>query len=137
METTTETAYGGVRDADRVRRWFAWPAILVSMPLVLVGLWISLTKGETIYRFCVEFGEDFSTSEWRIINACRAAAWAMGPLALVQVVLAVLVAVGRTKRTGMLLALWGGGVVLFALTLFWVLYMLPVQTLMDSVRPQR
>jgi hypothetical protein len=115
-------------------RWTGWLLVLLSLVLLVPALWISLSQGERVYGFLVEFKDRQSAANWRIVTACRYVAWAIGVLSAMHTILLTVFLFGR-RSLATRTVLWMGLLLLIAMIIFWGKFMLPTVALMDSLRP--
>lgn len=134
------------------RAWPKWVIVflaIISVPLILVGLKISLSFGESVYEFGREFGTKLTGWQKEVFVVCRVAAWMMPLFSSIQSVL-IGHAIWRgmrsqksnvqtnsvsRKRTTIALAV--GIVVLLALEMLWISQMVPTVQLMQAVHWSR
>lgn len=154
MDEVSATANVAVHPATPPRgaAWMKWLtvfSVIVSFPLILMGLWISLSLSEPVYHFILEFGPaaHFTDWQWRIVVACRILAWLIFLLSVLQIIL-----IGWTLWAGVrsrpanltrnprrqlrFIALVLGVLVLLGMESFWINQMMPTAGLLRAIQNQ-
>jgi hypothetical protein len=80
-------------------RWLTVLLVMASLPLILMGLWISLSLGEEVYHFCAMLRRDphFSDVMWKVVVSCRVLAWLILPFSAMQTILVGWTICGRVR----------------------------------------
>ncbi|HXE52774.1 MAG TPA: hypothetical protein VN541_07145, partial [Tepidisphaeraceae bacterium] len=123
----------------RGAKWAAWGALVLSLPLIAAGLWISLAWAEPVYRTLAALRPKIPDGPWHAAIVARVIAWAILLLAFSQVVCcvqALRLLLGRSvgNRAGRLLTVtWAQLSVLFVLVVVWLNLMMGSVTLMNGL----
>ena len=120
-------------------KWSAWSAVVLSVPLIVTGLWISLAWSEPVYRFVASLRPRRADDPWHAAIVARVIAWIILLLSLLQVVccgqmLRFLVrraGSGRARRW--VIGAWAQVAVLFVLIAVWLNLMMGLVSLMNGM----
>jgi cytochrome bd-type quinol oxidase subunit 2 len=119
-------------EAQPCRTMGTWIAIFLSLPLIALGLFSSLTCGEQVYGFIVEVNPKYTAAQWGLIIACRVASWLILLACVIQIGLIASRFWSTRKRNNR--ALWITLLLLFGLVIFWGYFMLPSVALLHAVQ---
>lgn len=106
--------------------------MIVTIPALAICVLLPISRGERVYRFLLEFREDYTEHDWTMIVACRWVAWFTLIVALVQIGIIIALVLRPQRRT--LVASYAGIVLLIALFFIWASFMAPSASLLDAVQ---
>ena len=119
--------------------WLLLLSLFLSLPILIVGLWISLAWSEQVFHFLARFRPKLDDTAWHFAIFSRVIAWLILAFSVIQLTTALRIVLGVIWRSDArarrwLITLWMQMICLLVLISTWTVLMLPSVVLMEGMR---